>query len=226
MIGSGTQARPAPKKIAAVLQAMADEGITFTSIQRNQPAVNYARSQGAILSSQEELYAGFASGRPGFNPANPPGRSTHERRSDGVAYPGPVGRPLFGWQVGLDCSDSEKAIEVARRHGWIAFRPYASGSEYHHINFVKEPILKSAAMKRGSKGRRVRKLEKRLAFLRDRYGKHYFAGKVDGKFGELTEKAVRRFQIDHKLKVDGVVGKYTWAQINAALRYQWKKRKK
>lgn len=38
----------------------------------------------------------------------------------------------------------------------------------------------------------------------------YDPGKVDGKMGEKTKKAIRRFQKDHKLQVDGKVDRKTW----------------
>jgi peptidoglycan hydrolase-like protein with peptidoglycan-binding domain len=38
---------------------------------------------------------------------------------------------------------------------------------------------------------------------------------ADGQFGTATEKAVRAFQKDHGLTVDGVIGKNTWAALDA-----------
>lgn len=90
--------------------------------------------------SQAALYAGWLAHRAGFNPANPAGRSTHELRSDGVAYRGPVGRPLSWWQEGLDLDGSEALREWAVKHGYSLFRPYPSGSEYHHLNFRRSPL--------------------------------------------------------------------------------------
>jgi hypothetical protein len=84
-------------------------------------------------------YALYIKGKAGFNPANPPGRSTHELRSDGVAYRGPIGRPLAWWQLGLDVTDADGLLRVLNRLGYDAFRPYASGSEAHHINLRKSP---------------------------------------------------------------------------------------
>lgn len=39
--------------------------------------------------------------------------------------------------------------------------------------------------------------------------------KADGIFGAKTEKAVRQFQADHGLTVDGVVGKKTWKALGS-----------
>lgn len=38
---------------------------------------------------------------------------------------------------------------------------------------------------------------------------------ADGQFGAATEKAVRAFQKDHGLTVDGVIGQKTWAALDA-----------
>lgn len=75
----------------------------------------------------------------GANPANAPGRSTHELRSDGVAYRGPIGRPLAWWQLGLDVSDSITLVNVLNRLGYSVHRPYNSPSEAHHVNFRASP---------------------------------------------------------------------------------------
>ena len=86
--------------------------------------------------SQAELYATLPAGV-----ANPPGRSTHELRSDGVAYPGPIGRKLDWWQEGFDVNDSDvhRVIAAARKYGWVLRQPYNSGVEFHHLNFAKKP---------------------------------------------------------------------------------------
>ena len=60
----------------------------------------------------------------------------------------------------------------------------------------------SPLLRRGSKGESVREVQRLLQ------GKGYDLGPcgVDGDFGSATEKAVRQFQADHGLTVDGVVG--------------------
>lgn len=57
-------------------------------------------------------------------------------------------------------------------------------------------------LKRGSKGEEVKTLQKALGGL-----------DVDGIFGALTEFAVRAFQRDHNLEVDGIVGEQTWSAL-------------
>lgn len=97
--------------------------------------------------SQVALYLGWIAHRAGYNPANPPGRSTHELRSDGVAFAGPVGRPLSWWQLGLDVTDADVLLRVLRSLGYGAFRPYSAGSEQHHVNLSRSPVGRLRARK-------------------------------------------------------------------------------
>ena len=77
--------------------------------------------------------------------SNPPGFSTHELYSDGVAYHNPRGSRLHSWQVGVDSGGddaaSKAAIERAAHHyGLRVFHPYNRGVENHHWNFVRQPV--------------------------------------------------------------------------------------
>ena len=58
-------------------------------------------------------------------------------------------------------------------------------------------------LKRGSTGEAVRRLQEKLNAL------GYDAGIVDGVFGSRTETAVRQFQSDNDLVVDGIAGHAT-----------------
>ena len=58
-------------------------------------------------------------------------------------------------------------------------------------------------LKYGSTGNEVSELQKSLKMF-----------SVDGKFGSLTEKAVKLFQLNNNLKVDGLVGIQTRAVLN------------
>ncbi len=62
-------------------------------------------------------------------------------------------------------------------------------------------------LKMGIVSEDVKTLQESLTLL------NYRLGKVDGDFGSKTEKAVIRFQIDHDLYVDGIVGSNTWNEI-------------
>lgn len=70
----------------------------------------------------------------------------------------------------------------------------------------------SEILKRGSRGNDVRAIQYFLAFI------GYFNDrlpeiKVDGIFGPATENAVRAFQQQYGLTVDGIVGRQTWYRI-------------
>src|SRR5665647_1522975 len=60
---------------------------------------------------------------------------------------------------------------------------------------------------RGSKGSEVIELQKKLAQL------GYGVGTADGKFGSKTEAAIRSFQKDHGLRVDGLAGTQTIKEL-------------
>jgi hypothetical protein len=129
------QGCPANKWVAPYFALLAHEaGATVNSIYRGDDAKSILRAHGKH--TQRELYDTLP---PGV--ANPPGRSTHELRSDGVAYRGPIGRTLEWWQQGIDVNDGdvERMKEVAGWHGWHLFQPYRSGVEFHHLNFASQP---------------------------------------------------------------------------------------
>lgn len=115
-----------------------DAHATVNSIYRGTDAEAILNKHGKH--SQAQLYEMFLHHE--GNPANPPGFSTHEQKSDGVAYPmAPRGHDLAWWQVGFDVNDGDvwNCIRVAGRNGWHLWRPYPSGSELHHLNFAQEP---------------------------------------------------------------------------------------
>lgn len=60
---------------------------------------------------------------------------------------------------------------------------------------------------RGDRGQDVVHLQTRLASM------GYSVGKIDGIFGIKTLEAVKAFQIDNNLTVDGVVGVKTWSVV-------------
>ncbi|WP_414586664.1 peptidoglycan-binding domain-containing protein [Scytonema sp. PCC 10023] len=66
------------------------------------------------------------------------------------------------------------------------------------------PLLRS-----GSKGDAVKAVQERLNFL------GYGPLVADGIFGSKTEAAVKLFQKDKGLTVDGIVGNFTWDTLFA-----------
>ncbi|NJM70459.1 MAG: peptidoglycan-binding protein [Scytonema sp. RU_4_4] len=65
-------------------------------------------------------------------------------------------------------------------------------------------------LKRGSTGADVQRLQGDLSQLGHQV-------EVDGIFGEATENAVKKFQQDNNLAVDGIVGPQTGRQLSVAL---------
>lgn len=96
--------------------------------------------------------------------------------------------------------DTENAVkEFQARHALIA-------DGYLGPTTISELMSKNAqanAIVVGMNGSTVEKIQKRLIEL------GYLSGKADGRFGSNTEQAVCNFQNQHKLTVDGKVGKKT-----------------
>ncbi len=64
-----------------------------------------------------------------------------------------------------------------------------------------------ASFERGDDGQEVIAIQKRLVEL------NYTISNIDGDFGPETEKAVKKFQLDRGLEVDGVVGPATYKAL-------------
>ncbi len=67
----------------------------------------------------------------------------------------------------------------------------------------------TALLHKGSTGSEVTELQKKLATI------GLFMGTIDGKFGPITDNAVRMFQIKYNLKADGIVGLMTRTALNS-----------
>lgn len=210
---------PVPAELYSEIHRLKDaSGAVLVSAYRGTDPAGVAILRANGKQSQAQLYDGWIHRRPGYNPANPPGRSTHELRSDAVAYPGPVGRRLKGWQCGLDWQDIDEVMAAARRLSLPLVQPYADGRERHHANFTREPRARPwlPPLRHGSRGVRVRHTVAKLRTL-----------------GLLTKKlqrpwlmsapvveAVRRFQRRHGLAPDGVAGPKTLQALTIAARAQ------
>ena len=75
------------------------------------------------------------------------------------------------------------------------------------------PTTGKPTVRKGSKGDAVKELQTMLLKL----GYDLGPCGIDGDFGKATEAAVRSFQSDHRLAVDAVVGKNTWAELEKSV---------
>lgn len=220
---------PAPKLLIPELVAikhdigLGDGDTLYESIFRGVEC----REMLAKFGKHDQEYLYEHQGTQGIGPANPPGHSTHELFSDGVAYPIPDGHRLpFYWMVGLDVRDVyvEECMAAGRRRGWIITITYPSQpSEHHHLNCRAEPVL-FVPINRGAHGPRVHKLTARLSFVRRPHQEHTYLDGDRDVFGPHVEEAVSLFQKDHHQHVDGVVGPHTAHQLAVTFRSQWKRR--
>jgi hypothetical protein len=71
------------------------------------------------------------------------------------------------------------------------------------------PKYPGRAIKLGSTGANVKRIQQRLTELK------YATGPIDGRFGPITDKAVRQFQTKSAPPVDGIVGPITWRALFA-----------
>lgn len=90
-----------------------------------------------------------------------------------------------------------KTIETYKLYTWDGVETQPTGNPY------PEPTKN---LKKGSKGNDVRWLQYMLT-------KKGYSLVCDGIWGNKTEEAVRAFQADHGLVVDGIVGKLTRAEL-------------
>ncbi|WP_176525746.1 N-acetylmuramoyl-L-alanine amidase [Bacillus sp. AFS001701] len=104
-----------------------------------------------------------------------------------------------------DCPEpfvkEEKLFEDFKKQVALVLNPPTPKPEVIPIVKPKPPVYPGALLKVGSKGSNVKLVQAILKVT------------VDGKFGPLTEKAVRDFQKKKRLTVDGKVGPKTWAKL-------------
>ena len=79
--------------------------------------------------------------------------------------------------------------------------------DYLGVSYKNPTALTYPTLRRGSKGDKVKYLQYKLL------SKFYNPGDIDGIFGSRVDNAVRQFQKDNGLVVDGIVGKNTWNKL-------------
>ncbi len=215
---------PVDVRFEPLLRVIKEEtGCVYQSIYRGQDAGAQKYLTGnapCYKHNQAWIYAHYP---PGV--ANPPDRSTHECRSDGVAYLGPIGRKLFWWQCGIDVDNAhvQALIRAAAKHGWRVSITYPNSPvEYHHVNFRKEPVY-FKALKLGDRGPRVRTITHRLTIIRDPTTHKPYLTRSYWTYTKEVEAAIKAFQKDHHQKADGIYGSQTSNQLRTS--YNWWKNK-
>lgn len=104
---------------------------------------------------------------------------------------------------------------IAPNNNWMTVAPMVTANPSAKALVTPAPTAKPTAtpagsLKLGSQGQDVRSLQTKLKAL------GFYKGTVDGDFGEATEKAVKAFQKQYGLTVDGKVGSATMAKLAAA----------
>ena len=107
-----------------------------------------------------------------------------------------------------------KIIEAkGRAYGVVSSSVSSSWNAFGRlpIKWDDEPkgYVLTRILKKGCKGDDVKELQKKLMSLGYKLPKYG----ADGDFGSETDKYVRQFQVDKKLKADGKVGKNTCAKL-------------
>jgi peptidoglycan hydrolase-like protein with peptidoglycan-binding domain len=74
---------------------------------------------------------------------------------------------------------------------------------------IGEADQSNPVLKIGSTGLPVRRLQSRMSAV------GFNIGGVDGRFGAVTEAAVKKLQQDYHLNIDGIVGPQTWQVVDA-----------
>ena len=97
-------------------------------------------------------------------------------------------------------------------NGWVArLQKECNNQGFSNQVIDNDPgpitIAGCPTLKIGAKGDITKLLQEKLRNL------GYYMGDIDGKFGDITFKAVKKFQSDHNLSTDGIVGKNTWTAL-------------
>lgn len=120
-----------------------------------------------------------------------------QRRLDGQGYsPGPVdGRYGPRTENAVESFQSARALRVDGIAGPLT------------LAALRTTVLYPGTGYAGARSSRVRGLQRQLR--RDGFS----PGTIDGRYGPLTEGAVRRFQAAHGLQVDGIAGPHTFGEL-------------
>lgn len=147
-----------------------------------------------------------------------------EGRGSLAALPGTSNH---GWGIAIDVPEAWMQSwirEHGGKYGWQKTEAFSEAWHFNYVGGVSFPSFKP--LRRGSRGPRVVRLTKRLAFLRHPDGDGPYLDRWYWRFKQPVDFAVRRFQRAHGLKADGVIGPRTAARVNATFQRQYARRGK
>lgn len=162
-----------------------------------------SRSSYRTYAEQEQLYAELGAGM-----AAVPGTSNHGL---GIAIDLPE-QWMWDWME-----------KHGAKYGWSKTEAFHEPWHWNYVGGVKFPTFET--LRKGSRGPRVVRLTKRLAFIHRKRGPAY----LDRWYWKLKPEAVkgvRDFQRAYRLKVDGEIGPKTAARINGVFKRQYRAREK
>jgi hypothetical protein len=139
----------------------------------------------------------------------------------------PVGYSNHGLGVAIDCPNAweqEWLREHGAAYGWEKTEAFSEPWHWNFVGGVSFPTFET--LKKGSRGKRVVKLSRRLAYIRRSRGGTPYLNRWFWKMKQPMVDGVRDFQRAYKLKVDGQIGPKTAAKINGVFHRQYQKRGK
>lgn len=113
----------------------------------------------------------------------------------------------IGGDMCIEAKGTLYGVVTSRLNHWDNWAELAA-VDYSMVEPVDPPKVKRT-LRKGCKGDDVKELQEAL----NKWNAGFEALKVDGSFGKLTETAVKLFQNDKELKVDGIVGPQTWEAL-------------
>nr|WP_290221689.1 peptidoglycan-binding protein [Trichocoleus desertorum] len=126
----------------------------------------------------------------------------------GLAAPHIICSQILRWSTISLLTASLLSLLISASEAEETFAQGLSSSASENT-LIKTPgsLINRANLRLGSRGRDVSELQATLKLL------GFYAGVVDGFYGESTAIAVSRFQTAAGLSVDGIVGTATWNQL-------------
>lgn len=138
-------------------------------------------------------------------------------RGNLAAYPGTSNH---GWGTAVDLAAMWMRAWIDAHGAQYHWAKIEAMSEWWHVNYTGgwDGPMGFVSLKRGMKGPRVKMLQKMLRHAggvlpHPKPHRYWPWDHFTGYFGWLTRRRVKRFQGDHHLKQDGVVGPRTWHKL-------------